>query len=96
MIKPKQKRKVVWINGRLILKAKVPRCVRSFLVLAAFVRQTGREQASPAVVFGAPAKAVCKLSKEERAGLKWWTEKYVDNSAYCLKHGINVGGPLAS
>jgi len=20
--------------------------------------------------------------------------KYVDNSAYCLKHGINVGGPL--
>jgi len=70
--------------------------VRSFLVLAAFVRQTGREPANPAVVLGVPAKVVRKLSKEERAGLKWWAEKYVDNGAYCLKHGISVGGPLAS
>jgi hypothetical protein len=60
--------------------------------LAAFVRQTGREPANPAVVLGAPAKVVRKLSKEERAGLKWWAEKYVDNGAYCLKHGISVGG----
>ena len=45
------------------------------------------------MVLGAPAKVVRKLSKEERAGLKWWAEKYVDNGAYCLKHGINVGGP---
>jgi hypothetical protein len=35
-----------------------------------------------------------KLTKEERAGLKWWVEKYVDNGADCLKHGINVGGPM--
>jgi carbonic anhydrase/acetyltransferase-like protein (isoleucine patch superfamily) len=42
------------------------------------------------LVLGAPAKVIRKLSKEERAGLKWWAEKYVDNSAYCLKHGINV------
>ena len=42
------------------------------------------------LVLGAPAKVVRKLSKEERAGLKWWAEKYVDNGAYCLKHGINV------
>jgi carbonic anhydrase/acetyltransferase-like protein (isoleucine patch superfamily) len=41
------------------------------------------------LVLGAPARVVRKLSKEERAGLKWWAEKYVDNSAYCLKHGIN-------
>ena len=41
------------------------------------------------LVLGAPAKVVRKLSKEERAGLKWWAQKYVDNSAYCLKHGIN-------
>src|SRR5450759_529631 len=48
------------------------------------------------LVLGAPAKVVRKLTKEERAGLKWWAQKYVDNGAYCLKHGINVGEPLAS
>jgi carbonic anhydrase/acetyltransferase-like protein (isoleucine patch superfamily) len=41
------------------------------------------------LVLGAPAKVVRKLSKKERAGLKWWAQKYVDNGAYCLKHGIN-------
>ena len=46
------------------------------------------------LVLGAPAKVVRKLTKQERAGLKWWAEKYVDNAAYCLKHGINVGTPL--
>ena len=44
------------------------------------------------LVLGAPAKVVRKLSKEERGGLKWWAEKYVDNGAYCLKQGINVHG----
>jgi carbonic anhydrase/acetyltransferase-like protein (isoleucine patch superfamily) len=48
------------------------------------------------LVLGAPARVVRKLSPEERAGLKWWAQKYVDNGAYCLKHGISVGGPLAS
>src|SRR5260221_10926960 len=47
------------------------------------------------LVLGAPAKVVRKLSQEERAGLKWWAEKYVDNGAYCLKRKINVGGPLS-
>jgi carbonic anhydrase/acetyltransferase-like protein (isoleucine patch superfamily) len=47
-------------------------------------------------VLGAPAKVVRKLSKEERAGLKWWAQKYVDNGAYCLKHGISIGGPMPS
>jgi carbonic anhydrase/acetyltransferase-like protein (isoleucine patch superfamily) len=46
------------------------------------------------LVLGAPAKVVRKLTKAERAGLKGWAQKYVDNSAYCLKHGINVGEPL--
>jgi carbonic anhydrase/acetyltransferase-like protein (isoleucine patch superfamily) len=46
------------------------------------------------LVLGAPAKVVRKLSPEERAGLKWWAQKYVDNGAYCLKHGISVGGPV--
>jgi gamma-carbonic anhydrase len=46
------------------------------------------------LVFGAPAKVVRKLTEKERAGLKWWAEKYVDNGAYCLKHKINMGVPL--
>lgn len=46
------------------------------------------------LVLGAPAKIVRALKPEERGGLKWWAQKYVDNGAYCLKHGINVGAPL--
>ncbi len=46
------------------------------------------------LVLGAPGKVVRRLSPEERAGLKWWAQKYVDNGAYCLKHGISIGGPL--
>ena len=42
------------------------------------------------------AQVVRKLSKEECAGLKWWAQKHVDNGAYCLKHGIGAGGPMAS
>ena len=45
------------------------------------------------LVLGAPAKVVRKLTAEERAGLKWWAEKYVANGAYCLKNKITVGGP---
>jgi len=48
------------------------------------------------LVLGAPARVVRKLTKEERAGLKWWAQKYVDNGAYCLKHKLNVGAPLAT
>ena len=48
------------------------------------------------LVLGAPAKIVRTLTMEERAGLKWWAQKYVDNGAYCLKHGINVGGPMGT
>ncbi|HEY1788036.1 MAG TPA: gamma carbonic anhydrase family protein [Verrucomicrobiae bacterium] len=43
------------------------------------------------LVLGAPAKVVRALTKQERAGLKWWAEKYVANAAYCLKHNIGVG-----
>lgn len=48
------------------------------------------------LVLGAPAKVVRKLTKAERAGLKWWAQKYVDNGAYCLKHNLNVGASLAT
>ena len=46
------------------------------------------------LVLGSPAKIVRALTEEERAGLKCWAEKYAENAAYCLEHGINVGGPL--
>jgi carbonic anhydrase/acetyltransferase-like protein (isoleucine patch superfamily) len=48
------------------------------------------------MVLGAPAKVVRQLTKAERAGLKWWAQKYVDNGAYCLQHGIGVGEPVRS
>jgi len=44
------------------------------------------------LVLGAPAKVVRALTAEERAGLKYWATKYVENAAYCLAHRINVGG----
>jgi carbonic anhydrase/acetyltransferase-like protein (isoleucine patch superfamily) len=46
------------------------------------------------LVLGSPAKVIRKLTKEERAGLKWWAQKYVDNGAYCLRYGIGMGEPL--
>mgnify|MGYP002623220174 CR=1 FL=1 len=46
------------------------------------------------LVMGSPAKIVRTMTPEERAGLKHWATKYVDNAAYCLEHGINVGAPL--
>ena len=46
------------------------------------------------LVLGAPAKVARALTPDERGKLKWWAQKYVDNGAYCLKHGINVGAPM--
>jgi len=46
------------------------------------------------LVLGAPARVARMLTAEERAGLKWWAEKYVSNGAYCLKNNLNVGAPL--
>jgi carbonic anhydrase/acetyltransferase-like protein (isoleucine patch superfamily) len=46
------------------------------------------------LVVGSPAVVKRALSPEERATLKGWAQKYVDNSAYCLANAINVGAPL--
>jgi carbonic anhydrase/acetyltransferase-like protein (isoleucine patch superfamily) len=46
------------------------------------------------MVLGAPAKVVRPLSDSERAGLRFWAEKYVHNAADCLRHRINLGAPL--
>jgi gamma-carbonic anhydrase len=47
------------------------------------------------LVMGAPGKVVRALTNEERASLKGWAQKYVENAAYCLEHRINIGGPLS-
>ena len=48
------------------------------------------------LILGSPAKVIRPLTPEERADLKPWAQKYVDNTAYCLKHNLNVGAPLAT
>jgi carbonic anhydrase/acetyltransferase-like protein (isoleucine patch superfamily) len=42
------------------------------------------------LVLGAPAKVVRMLTREERAGVKYWAQKYVENSAYCLKNAARI------
>ncbi len=48
------------------------------------------------MVVGSPAKVKRALSDAERDQLKHWAEKYVSNSAYCLKHNIGVGEALST
>ena len=69
---------------------------RQSLIGAKALVTQGMKIPAGSLVLGAPAKVVRKLTAKERAGLKHWAHKYVVNGAYCLKHGINVGGPLAS
>jgi carbonic anhydrase/acetyltransferase-like protein (isoleucine patch superfamily) len=68
---------------------------QSLIGAKALVKQ-GMRIPPGSLVLGAPAKVVRQLMPEERTGLKYWATKYVANGAYCLKHGINVGGPLPS
>jgi carbonic anhydrase/acetyltransferase-like protein (isoleucine patch superfamily) len=67
---------------------------RQCLIGAKALVTQGTKIPAGSLVLGAPAKVVRKLSPEERAHLKWWSEKYVGNAAYCLQHNINVGAPL--
>jgi len=69
---------------------------RQSLIGAKALVTQGMKIPAGSLVLGAPAKVVRKLTPKERAGLKWWAQKYVDNGAYCLKHGINIGAPLPS
>jgi len=45
------------------------------------------------LVMGSPAVVKRPLTPQERTGLRHWAHKYVVNGAYCLRHGIQVGGP---
>jgi gamma-carbonic anhydrase len=64
---------------------------RQSLIGAKALVTQGMKIPAGSLVLGAPAKVVRKLTEKERAGLKWWAEKYVGNGAYCLKHKINIG-----
>ena len=68
---------------------------QSLIGARALVTQ-GMEIPPGSLVLGSPAKVVKSFSAEDRAQLKTWATKYVDNAAYCLKHGINVSAPLSS
>jgi carbonic anhydrase/acetyltransferase-like protein (isoleucine patch superfamily) len=46
------------------------------------------------LVLGAPAKVSRPLTAEERSGLKYWAEKYVQNSAFYRKNKIGQGTVL--
>jgi carbonic anhydrase/acetyltransferase-like protein (isoleucine patch superfamily) len=48
------------------------------------------------MVLGSPARVARALTPDERASLKRMAERYVQNAAYCLKHGLHVGAPLAA
>ena len=67
---------------------------QSLIGAKALVKQ-GMKIPPGSLVLGAPAKVVRRLTPQERADLKYWATKYVTNAAYCLKHGLNVGAPLA-
>jgi len=67
---------------------------RQSLVGAKAVVTPGTQIPEGSMVLGTPAKVMRPLAEKERSQLRLWAEKYVHNAAYCLKHGINVGGPL--
>ncbi|HVR35885.1 MAG TPA: gamma carbonic anhydrase family protein [Methylomirabilota bacterium] len=67
---------------------------RQSLIGAGALVTPGTRIPEGSLVLGAPARVVRALTAEERGALKGWAEKYVENAAYCLKHGINVGAPL--
>ncbi len=67
---------------------------QSLIGAKALVKQ-GMKIPPGSLVLGAPAKVVRRLTSKEGAGLKYWATKYVTNAAYCLKHGLNVGAPMA-
>ena len=56
----------------------------------------GTEIPAGSLVLGAPARVVRALSGQERDQLKGWADKYVQNAAYCLKYGLNIGGPMGA
>jgi carbonic anhydrase/acetyltransferase-like protein (isoleucine patch superfamily) len=69
---------------------------RQSLIGAGALVTQGTKIPPGSLVLGSPAKVVRALTKPERSGLKYWAEKYVKNSAYCLKNKITGSVPLTS
>jgi carbonic anhydrase/acetyltransferase-like protein (isoleucine patch superfamily) len=46
------------------------------------------------MVLGSPAKVSRALTPEERSGLKYWADKYVENSAFYLRNKVGQGAVL--
>jgi len=67
---------------------------QSIIGARALVKQ-GMKIPPGSLVVGVPARVLRKLTAMERTKLKRWAKHYVDNGAYCLKHKINVGGPMS-
>ena len=85
-------RRAYWYMGATILDGAV---VEDQCLIGANALVTqGTKIPAGSMVLGSPARVVRTLKPEEREKLKYWADKYVENSAYCLKHGINVGEPL--
>ncbi len=67
---------------------------RQCLVGAGALVVPGTKVPDGSLVLGAPAKVVRPLTRQERSRLKKSALKYVANAAFCLRHRINVSGPL--
>ncbi len=66
-------------------------------IIGARALVTPRTKIPPgSMVLGAPAKVARPLTPEERAGLKYWAEKYFNNAQYHLANKINVGRPMSA
>jgi len=66
---------------------------QSIIGAKALVTQ-GTKIPAGSMVLGAPAKVVRALTREERAGLRYWAQKYVENSAYCLKNATRLSAVI--
>jgi carbonic anhydrase/acetyltransferase-like protein (isoleucine patch superfamily) len=47
------------------------------------------------LAIGSPARVLRSLTDEESRGLRSLAEKYVAIAGFCLRHGINIGAPMA-
>jgi len=64
---------------------------RQCLIGAKALVTQGSKIPEGSLVLGAPGKVVRALTDSERAGLKYWAEKYAANAEYCLQNKIGLG-----
>jgi gamma-carbonic anhydrase len=52
--------------------------------------KVGMQVPAGSLVLGVPARVIRALTAKERRGLRRLAEKYSENAAYCLRHGIGL------